>query len=362
MRRCDVLIAGGGPAGCATALTLREYAPTLHILVANVPPPRRLLGETLPPPAAALLERLHLIDGFLRDGHTPTYSTRSAWGTERLLAHEFLFAVRQVGWQLDRTRFDALLERTVKDRGAAWCDARVMDIEHTEGGWRAALDDGEALHARFIVDATGRCARLCRKLRLRRHRIDALTACVVRFASGPSIDMTVESCADSWWYATALPDGERVLACLSDSDIVRERGWAHGDGWDAGLAATQFVRTTRCGSSLCTPEVFPANSGQYALPEHLAFLAVGDAVSTLDPLSSQGISKALRSGMLAAYGIADRLLHEDGSGVARYRRFVADEFLEFETARRAFYAQETRWPSQPFWQRRHYSPHRVMIS
>lgn len=46
-------------------------------------------------------------------------------------------------------------------------------------------------------------------------------------------------------------------------------------------------------------------------------------MSCFDPLSSQGILKALRSGIFASYAIVDRLLHaDDGHGCARYAALI----------------------------------------
>jgi flavin-dependent dehydrogenase len=53
-----------------------------------------------------------------------------------------------------------------------------------------------------------------------------------------------------------------------------------------------------------------------------SWLAVGDAASTFDPLSSQGIVKVLRSGVCASYAIADPLTGGIDPGLAGYRRNV----------------------------------------
>lgn len=82
------------------------------------------------------------------------------------------------------------------------------------------------------------------------------------------------------------------------------------------------------------------------------WLAVGDAASIFDPLSSQGIVKALRSGVYAGYAIADRLLRGDDSGLTRYRRFVQVEFESYASLRADYYRAERRWPDSAFWRRR----------
>ena len=83
------------------------------------------------------------------------------------------------------------------------------------------------------------------------------------------------------------------------------------------------------------------------------WLAVGDAASRFDPLSSQGIVKALRSGIFASYAIGDWLIQGDDSGLQRYRRYVTEEFRNYSEMRAKYYCQEQRWPASQFWLRRH---------
>jgi flavin-dependent dehydrogenase len=82
-------------------------------------------------------------------------------------------------------------------------------------------------------------------------------------------------------------------------------------------------------------------------------LAVGDAASRFDPLSSQGIVKALRSGIFASYAIGDWLVRKDEAGLRRYQHYVMAESSSYQQTRVKYYAREQRWPSSEFWRRRH---------
>ena len=82
------------------------------------------------------------------------------------------------------------------------------------------------------------------------------------------------------------------------------------------------------------------------------WLAVGDAASCFDPLSAQGIYKALADGIAAAHAIAAALA--TGSDLdASYQHAVQSRFTEYLANRNYFYGLERRWPDSPFWQRRH---------
>ncbi|MBR0347134.1 MAG: tryptophan 7-halogenase [Rudaea sp.] len=352
----DVLIAGGGPGGCAAAISLRNYAPALRVCVAD-PGTRspRNLGETLPPQAGVFLDHLGIRERFVGDGHVRAYRTESAWGSEHPIANDFLYGVHQCGWRLDRERFDALLAQTARERGVDWRRDHVASVTRLDEGWAVRFRDGGCHTARFLVDATGRNASLCRQLGIVTRRDDRLIASVVRFApQAEPIDLTVEPCADGWWYATALADRTRVLACMSDSDIVREQGLAGLDGWLQRLDATRCMRALAAGlTPLEAPQLYPAASLHRSVPAALPMLAVGDAASAFDPLSSQGIAKALRSGVFASYAVADSLLRGDERGRTRYRDFIADEFTGYRETLAQYYGRERRWSDRPFWQRRH---------
>jgi flavin-dependent dehydrogenase len=84
------------------------------------------------------------------------------------------------------------------------------------------------------------------------------------------------------------------------------------------------------------------------------WIAVGDAASTYDPLSSQGVMKALRSGVYGAYAVGDMLTSWDDTGLRRYRAFVESELDGYLATRSRYYAEEQRWPDRPFWRRRHH--------
>jgi flavin-dependent dehydrogenase len=108
------------------------------------------------------------------------------------------------------------------------------------------------------------------------------------------------------------------------------------------------------GSRPCGPVVVRPTQSRRLEPaagEH--WLAVGDSAARFDPLSSQGIFKALRSGIYAAYAVGDLLARGDDSGLRRYRRFVREEFRSYAGVRTKYYREEQRWPASEFWLRRH---------
>jgi flavin-dependent dehydrogenase len=82
------------------------------------------------------------------------------------------------------------------------------------------------------------------------------------------------------------------------------------------------------------------------------WLAAGDAASTFDPLSGQGIFKALHSGILASYAILDWLKGQDG-GLEIYSALQKAEFKQYLADWKSYYSLEQRWSDARFWKHRH---------
>jgi flavin-dependent dehydrogenase len=98
-------------------------------------------------------------------------------------------------------------------------------------------------------------------------------------------------------------------------------------------------------------QAWPVSSFHLDPPCGDDWLAVGDAAGAYDPLTSQGIYKALAGGLQAGDAIARRLAGETGDFSA-YGESLSRSWQEYRRLRSYLYALEGRWPDQPFWQAR----------
>jgi flavin-dependent dehydrogenase len=351
----DVLIAGAGPAGCAAAISLADFAPKLRVGLIDAPAPDTTrIGETVPPPVKPILAHLGLWETFAADRHSASYRTLSAWGGPELLSNEFLFHTQQTGWRLDRARFDAMMLRGAAPRVAAQIAGKAAKLSFADDLWTVALDDGAVHTARAVVDATGRAAVLARLHGRRPQRLDRLVSCFAFCESrGGTQELTIEAVRDGWWYTAALPDGRRVIAFMSDADIVRRLELGQRERWLRALGETTHIGAVTAGAEpLGAPQFHGAGSQIVSCDPAQTLVCVGDAASSFDPVSGQGIVKALRSGVFASYAIADYVERGDPAGLRRYGTFIKSEFAAYRDTLRDYYAQEMRWPDSLFWQRR----------
>jgi len=356
LKSCDVIILGGGPAGSATALSLRAESPSLSVtLVEASSYDRPRIGEVLPAIARTLMNHLGIWEAFQAERFQTARSISSAWGHPFRAENHFIYSLHGQGWHLDRRRFDAFLSDQAASRGAeVRLAARAKAVERLKNAWHLRLEDGTEINARFAVDATGRRAIFARRMGARQIMFDRLAGFARFFTleDNPEPGTLIESFSEGWWY-TALAGGSRVVTCMTDADIARRLGLRHQQQWLDKLSETSWMRRSIGGATIQgSPLVSAANSAHLEPVCAEDWLAVGDAASAFDPLSSQGIVKALRSGIFASYAIADRLGKSDSAGLERYQSFVRREFSRYRQSHAEYCGQEQRWPDSCFWSRR----------
>jgi flavin-dependent dehydrogenase len=355
----DVIILGGGPAGCATAISLREHAPSLSVaLVEASSYDRPRIGEVLPALARVFLDHLRAWEAFQAERYRAAHSTTSIWGDTARRENHFIYSTHGAGWHVDRTRFDALLAREAAARRVdVRLATRLVEAKRMQDAWRVRLSDGTEWRARFVVDATGRKASFARGRGARTLAFDRLAGFARFFTKGDNCEpgTLVEAFSQGWWY-TALAGERRVVVCMTDVDVARSLALHEEARWLGLLSETLWIKRSVGGGALTgKPVTCAANSVRLDTVSESDWIAVGDAASAFDPLSSQGIVKSLRSGIFASYAIADWLGKSDNKGLARYEGFVRREFDNYRRVHARYCAEERRWPDSAFWQRRHRS-------
>jgi flavin-dependent dehydrogenase len=213
------------------------------------------------------------------------------------------------------------------------------------------------VQAAALVDATGRSASPARRLGSRRIVHDRLIGLVGFYpdvVGGACRDRRtlVEAVACGWWYTALLPHGGHVAAFMSDADRL-PAGWlARQTFWRQWLEQAPHTQarlgSDPPGSGL---RVVSAGSGRLRDVAGPGWLAVGDAALSFDPLSAQGVTWALESGLAAARAL-DASLRGDRRAVEDYASRAGVDFDAYLRARADYYARERRWPDSPFWRRR----------
>jgi len=364
IRKVDAAVVGGGPAGTATALGLARLGYSAIVIERTYYDTVRI-GETLPPKIRPLLVSLGVWEEFLPQNHCRSFAIHSAWGQSELYANDFIFNAYGNGWHVDRLRFDMTLARAAENAGVDVLQAtQLISIqERANNGWRIGLGaKGKQLEceAKFLVDATGRASTIARKQGAIRTSCDHLIGVVAFFtrdSRGPGSDHAtlVEAVADGWWYSAVLPNGQIVVAFMTDADIYARASKNSRYFWNEELEKTEHTNLRlHAGAPTSPPRVVSANSSCLNQTTGKNWLAVGDAAMAFDPLSSQGVYKALETGLQVSEAIRDRL-SGDAEALLKYAAQLKEHFGRYLVIRAYYYSQERRWPDSLFWKRRHAS-------
>lgn len=358
-------VVGGGPAGTATALTLARLGCSAIVIEQTYYNTVRI-GETLPPKVRSLLVSLGVWEDFLAQNHCRSFSIHSAWGQPELYANDFIFSPYGNGWHVDRARFDSMLAEAAENAGVdVLRGAQLVSIQERSGsGWRleiVARAKQLVWHTQFLVDATGRASTIARKRGATRKSCDHLISVVAFFASdscalAANNSTLVEAVEDGWWYSALLPNGQVTAAFMTDADIYARAPKKSRYCLKEQLQKTEHTKLRLCAwTPTSVPQVVSANSSGLDKVACKNWLAVGDAAMAFDPLSSQGVYKALETGLQAAKAIRDGL-SGDAEPLRKYGIKLQKDFDRYLAVRGYYYSRERRWPDSLFWKRRATTP------
>ncbi|HTU58143.1 MAG TPA: tryptophan 7-halogenase, partial [Polyangiales bacterium] len=157
------------------------------------------------------------------------------------------------------------------------------------------------------------------------------------------------SARDGWWYLATLPGGERIATWMTDAQQVGKL--AQREAWQQHCAC-HLDHLALASATWGRPRSFQAHSQRLQRPYGAGWIAVGDAAAAFDPLSSQGLAKALRSGCEAA----DAIAHGDPAAMAQYEEKLQHEWERYLDARCHYYRLEQRFPDAEFWRERQHEP------
>jgi geranylgeranyl reductase family protein len=334
----DVAIIGGGPAGLAAGLAAATGGARTIVLERAEHPRYKtcgggLIGTSLAVAGSriAVPARDHIravtvtLDGrrpFTREDHGP------------LLA------------MVTREEFDDALRRAAEKTGATVRQRTpVRGITQDDGHACARLADGAAVRARVLVGADGSSGVSARHVGVRYEQVDL----------GLELEIPVPPPVAGQWrervlldwgpipgsYGWVFPKGDRLTVGVIAARGQGERTRSYLRDFTARLGLAPFGADRDSGHlTRCRSEGSPVRSGRV--------LVAGDAAGLLEPWTREGISFALRSGMLAGAAAAQASASTDheqvGRALAQYGAGLEEELIPEMDAGRRLLAAFSRHP------------------
>ncbi|MDH4044696.1 MAG: NAD(P)/FAD-dependent oxidoreductase [Gemmatimonadota bacterium] len=319
MRTVDVVIAGAGPAGSATAALLAA-AGVRVLLTDRSPFPRpKPCAEYLSPEAGRILDRLGVLDAVSQDAARLTGMRIVSpggiafVGRFRPLGDATPF--RPWGLALPRERLDGILANAAAARGADFRPGTALEsFAAGPTGVVVQLRAGatrEAVHAAILVGADGLRSRIARALGVARGADRHRTAFVTHAESVSGMGDVGEMHVFAGGYVGLADVGGGITNIAAVVDRARmPAGSGTRQRLEALLDRVPAVRGRLAGARFVSPvrAVGPfARSTTRATADAVAL--VGDAADFYDPFTGEGIFAALRGAELLAPHVCRALEH-----------------------------------------------------
>lgn len=358
----EVVIVGGGPAGTSCARALAKAGVTDVLIVEAGSYDGFRIGESIPPECRIALRCLDIDEAFLEHEHEPCYGSCSYWGNDKRGYNDFLLNPHGHGWHLDRRRFDERLAAQALAAGAQLLtesSLRASEPTHDCGGYILSIGRAKHIIARvradFVVDASGRRSTFARQRGARQIHSDSLICIAAsvaqRDACAPFSRLThLEAAEHGWWYLASVPGNTVVITFATHAQTVRTMQLHRPENWSRMLASTAHTSGLARGLDLRNLRLQSYPAPSYCLDRLCddQWLAIGDAASSYDPVTAQGIIKSLANGVLAAQTLLERMSGE-ANALDTFARVVRTQYDQYLRMRRQLYCLERRWPESGFW-------------
>ena len=311
MDNADVVVIGGGPAGCSTAIGLSRLGYNVVLCDQAKFPRDKVCGEFISPAADPILDRLGILSRIemLTPKRLKGVSISSFEGKEFSIDYPFQpgLAERPTSLSVSRYELDSLFVEEAKRAGVEVREQyKVTEFLFEDDcvigarGWDGSKTSF-SIHAPLVIDAGGRNALSLKKFHLKEEPVGAVKIAMAAHWEGAQI-------ADDYCYMHVSDPGYTGISNVgrdrANVVLVVNRHSMNGENPDKFYLDTvmknsqryKILRNAKCLESVRTVKslAFSVKSVPYG-----GLLMVGDAMGFIDPFTGEGIYLSLRSSEIA---------------------------------------------------------------
>ncbi len=349
----DVLVVGGGVAGCAAGKFLAQTGLRVVILEKGTHP-RHHVGESLLPASMPILKSLGISMQEMAARHQPKYGARFCDSASNR-CETFSFSTLgdpPPAFQVERGDFDAELKSRCLASGCRYEEnGPVTTWRPMDGGVEVFAANQQIHRAKFLVIATGRSRLNCSAAdgisdaRDISNRFGHLAI----YNYYPNLPcamederayITVHLIANGWIWCIPLRNGDTSIGVVLKGGSVRP-GIDHQEQFELALRDCPDLDQRLKGIAPC--DEFRA-AADYSYRSTVRYgdswVKIGDAGGFLDPIFSSGVHLALTSAQLAAQAIISHLSNGDTEDLEAFRQKMDWAEMVFEAFIDRFYNRD----------------------
>ncbi len=355
MKKFDISVIGGGPAGACIAQKLAQFGYNV-VLIEKETLPVSSIGLSLTPGIHHWLKLLGISEKINQAGFSITLTTHVLWENKQPLIKNYI--KEKAGFHVDRAVFDEILIQSAISVGVTIMrPCALHHVSWTDADeWEIALShsqvSNEIISAKFLVEATGR------KTILNRTKKSYLPKTIATYAYWKQLD-TVDAISfveagKNQWYWGAPVNNKGYLACIFSDPKTIKKASSIQTYYLESIANSTLFDSKLFNKQLSDIKVCSATAYVDNQPISKNMIKVGDSAFSTDPLSSQGVQKAMKSAFQGAIVVNTLLANKEKaeSALAFYSNMITTEVINNSKWTKQFYNRQNIYCEGEFWKLR----------